>query len=99
MLSNMKRRSSLGFLVVMAVLVVVGGIGLALQRQETTLLRAELDLARSETRELGRLLEQNRQLREQQISDAELEMLRADHAALPGLRAEIEAFKKRSQTE
>jgi uncharacterized protein involved in exopolysaccharide biosynthesis len=38
---------------------------------------------------------ENARLRSGQISEEELERLRADHAALPRLRAEIEALRKR----
>ena len=79
----------------MAALILAGGVGLAAQRQKTMMLRSELDLARRETGERERLRAENRRLRDGQIPVAELEMLRADHAALPRLRAELEALRKR----
>jgi hypothetical protein len=92
----MKQQSYLGFCVVVAGLVIVGGVGLVSQWQKTMALRVELELARVEAGELARLRAENRRLREKQIPAAELEALRADHAALPRLRAEIEALKRAS---
>lgn len=77
--------------------VVVGAIacGVAFGRMETARLRYELQ----EQRELGarreELRAENARLRSGQIALEELERLRADHAALPRLRAEIEALRKR----
>ena len=90
----MKHRLSLGFIVVVAALAVAGGAGLASQWQQTMALRSELELARLEVGELERLRAENKRLRDQQVSAAELEALRADHAALPRLRTEIEALKR-----
>jgi hypothetical protein len=92
----MKHRSYLGFLIVISVLVVAGGAGLTAQWQETVLLQGELNLARVETGELEQLHAENKRLRDGQIPAQQLEMLRADHMALPRLRAELEALKKRS---
>lgn len=88
------QRRSLGFFAVLAVLVVASGASLAWQQQETIALRTQLDLARPEFGELERLRVERERLREKQIPLAELETLRADHAALPRLRAELEALKK-----
>jgi hypothetical protein len=90
----MKRQSSFGFLVVLVALLVVGGLGLASQWQETILLRGKLDGLRDQERELKALRSENERLRGQQVSAAELAALRADHAAVGRLRAELEALKK-----
>jgi hypothetical protein len=90
----MKQKLSLGFLVVLAALLVAGGVGLASQWQQTMLLRGELDGLHDQERELKALQAANERLRGQQVSAAELAALRADHAALLRLRAELEALKK-----
>ena len=92
----MKPRSSFGFVVVVVALVVAGGVGLASQWRQTILLRSELDLARMEASELERLRAENQRLRDRQISAAELAVLRADHAALPRLRAELDALAQQA---
>jgi hypothetical protein len=86
----------LPFLCWFSLVFVVGGAGLAMQWWQTTTLRRELELARSEAGELSRLRAENQRLREKEIPPTELEVLRADHAALPRLRAEIEALNKSS---
>ena len=91
----MKRRSNLGFIVLAILLAVAEMAGLEWQWQETLLLRADLAQARLEAAEFERLREENNRLRAQQISTAELKRLRADHAALPRLQAEIETLKDR----
>ncbi len=88
----MHARSPLGFIVVAAALALAGILGWASQWHQGTLLRTELEMARLQADELGRLRAENRRLREQQISAAELAALRADHAALPRLRGELEAL-------
>lgn len=93
--SPMKRGKHLGFIIVTAMLVAVGGWPLISQWQQRMVLQAELASARVEGDELQRLRAENRRLRERQIPDTELERLRADHAALPRLRAEFEAMKPR----
>src|SRR3989304_1701050 len=90
----MKHRLSLGFLVVVVALLVAGGVGLASRWQETMLLRGELDGLRDQEREWKKLRFENERLRGQQVAAAELEALRADHAAVGRLRAELEALKK-----
>ena len=84
---NMKHRFSFGFFAVLTVVVIAGGAGLASRWQETMLLRGEIGLLRLDAGELERLRVENQRLREKQIPAAELEVLRADHAALPRLRA------------
>lgn len=76
---------------------VLGGTaaGLAWQGKETTVLRSQLESLRAGGGELSRLRDENGRLRDKQIPAVELERLRADHAALPRLRAEIEALRKR----
>jgi hypothetical protein len=90
----MKHRSTFGFFVVLTVLIIAGGVGLASRWQQTMLLRGELDGLRDQERELKALRAANEGLRGQQVSAAELAALRADHAAVGRLRAELEALKK-----
>lgn len=89
-----KRRAAGGFLTVMAVLALAGSAAWVAQWRETVTLRSVLEQAREETNELEQLRAANARLRSAQISALELEALRADHAALPRLRAEIEALNK-----
>ena len=84
----------MGFLVVLAVLIVVGGTAMASQWRQAMVLRTELELARLNASDLARLQAENKRLRGQQIPAAQLEALRADHAALPRLRAQVEALGK-----
>jgi type II secretory pathway pseudopilin PulG len=93
------RRLPLGFLVAMAIVVIACTVTLARQRQESALLRAERDLGRFEMRQLEELRRENSRLRESRISAAELATLRADHAALPRLRAELDAISRRPSPE
>jgi hypothetical protein len=90
----MKPRLSPGFLVLLGVLLVAGGLSLASQWQQTMLLRGELDGLRDQERELKALRAANGRLRGQQVSATELAALRADHAAVARLRAEMEALTK-----
>jgi hypothetical protein len=90
----MRQPLNFRFVVLVAVLAIAGGALLISLGNESRLLRTELDLARAEQNEEERLGAENRRLRARQISAAELEVLRADHAALPRLRAELEALKK-----
>lgn len=89
-----ERRFRFGFVFLLG-LVVAGGSAVLVKRwQEYALLRAERDLGRSELREEERVLAENARLRAIQIPTADLERLRADHAALPRLRAELDALAR-----
>ena len=89
----MKRHSFPVFFCVFVVLLIAGGTALAMQWRQSTELRAAVERAKSDADELARLRDENRRLRRQQISSAELERLRSDHTALPRLRAELEALQ------
>jgi hypothetical protein len=89
----MKPRYSFGFFFLLALFLLGGGALLLRQWRESMALRVERERAMLGAHELARLRDENRRLREKQISAAELERLRADHAALPRLRAEVEALK------
>jgi uncharacterized protein HemX len=93
-----KPRSSVGFFLLLAALLIGGSAALAWQRRQAVELRAELQRAQTDADELARLREENRRRRAQQISAEELERLRSDHAALPRLRAELEALQSASAT-
>ena len=92
----MPPRRSIGFFIVLGVVIAVSAFSLARQRNETDVLRSELESARREANALARLQAENRRLRERQIPAAELDALRADHAALPRLRAELDALKQQT---
>ena len=82
--------------VIVAASTVTGAAVLALQRQEQTVLRSERELLRDQARELAQARAENERLKAQQIPASELTRLRADHAELLRLRAEIDALKQRS---
>jgi ABC-type phosphate transport system auxiliary subunit len=71
------------------------GVALALQRQATITLRRELAQVRSNTAGLERLRAENRRLRDNQISAAELARLRANHTSLQRLWSELDALTKK----
>ncbi len=87
-------RSARGGTLVLSLIAAIIFVVLAKQRLTTAELRANLELARAHTDDLGRLQVEHRRLKENEISAAELERLRGDRAALPRLRAEVEALKK-----
>lgn len=79
----------------MITLVVLGsGALVGAQWNQTMLLRTQRDLMQMEASDLTQLKAENQRLRAKQISAKALEALRADHAALPRLRAEIEALNR-----
>jgi len=90
----MKQHLSFRFVVVISALAVAGGAGLWSQALQTMSLRTELEAARAEVAEWEKLRAENARLRGQQIPAAQLAALRADHAALPQLRAQVEALAK-----
>jgi len=75
---------------------VVLGLGaiLTLQRQHAIALREELKSAQAEVAVHREIQAENLRLKQKQIPPEELERLRADRAALPRLRAELEALQK-----
>lgn len=91
----MKKRSPVGFLSVVLVLTMVGGVLAASQWKKTLLLRSDLAALKARTVELRRLEAENRRLKAQQVPATELERLRADHAVVGRLRAELEALQRR----
>ena len=84
-------------LVALGAMAIAMAAGLLLQRQSGAALRAELEMLKEESRERTRLRDENARLVSQQIPAAELERLRADHAALVRLRGEIEELKSRAR--
>ena len=90
----MQPRSHFVFVMVVVVLVLIGGAAWGLQWQDTLVLGRSIESAQVEAKELSQLQAENLRLRARQIPAAELERLRADHAALPRLRAELEATKR-----
>jgi hypothetical protein len=94
----MNARSPAGssFGIVIATLMLAGASVGIWQWQQAAALRVQIDLARLDVGELARMQTENDRLRAKQIAAAELERLRADHAALPRLRAEFEALKKQT---
>lgn len=80
-----------GLLLVVAV---VAGAALWLQRQEAEALHGELTWLREERGELARLEAEHRRLTANAVPAEELARLRGDHAAVVGLRGEIEATRR-----
>jgi hypothetical protein len=78
-------------------LALAAGAALWLQRQAAAQLRDEIALLREQNRELARLRAENRRLAAALPPAAELERLRADHAAVFRLRGEIEKTKDNVQ--
>jgi hypothetical protein len=91
----MKKPLPWGFVMVALIIAVAGTAAVLSQLEEATMLRNELAVARPGAGEIERLAAENQRLKQLQISPAELAALRADHAALPRLRAELEALNKR----
>ena len=83
--------------VALLALAVVAGAGFALQRQSAAALQQEITLLREENHRLARLRAENQRLQADQVPVMEVERLRADHAALLRLRAEIEEMKARAK--
>ena len=92
---RIESHSSTLFSLVLAALLLVGGSMLTMQWRQSMELRVLLERAKTEADELARLRDENRRLRAQHVPQAELERLRSDHAALPRLRAELEALQHR----
>lgn len=90
----MRKSASSWFTLVIGLLAVWGGRALLVQRQQAELLGVELAAARFDLREREQLRQENARLRSLEIPPAELTALRADHAALPRLRAEFEELSK-----
>jgi len=90
----MKRGVSFGFVLAAIVVAVMAGAVCWSQWLQTISLRTEVEAARAEIAELGRLRADNARLRARQIPAAQLVALRADHVALPQLRAQVEALSK-----
>jgi hypothetical protein len=68
-----------------------------LARQESTALRSEIALLQQEKDRVGQLRAEHERLRATKISDAELERLRSDRAALGRLRAEITTLNESAE--
>ena len=83
--------------VLLLVLAAAAGGGIWLQRQETAVLRREKAFLQEESRALEKLRVENARLKAEQPTAAELERLRADHAAIVRLRAEVDAMKRRAE--
>jgi Tfp pilus assembly protein PilN len=82
-------------LLALALLAITLGVVLALQRQANGELRTVIGLLREQNHEVDRLQAERSHLITAQVSAAELDKLRADHAALARLRGEMEAARAR----
>ena len=96
-MSSIKRTHPSWRFFLTAVVPVVGvtGVGFFLQWEESVRLQTAFALGQLELRDAEWLRKENHRLHEAQPSASELEALRADHAALVRLRAEIESLAKR----
>jgi hypothetical protein len=74
---------------------VAGAVGFVRQREELHALQAKAEALRWEATQLEHLRTQNERLRSLQIPPEESERLRAEHAAVLRLRAEVEELKRR----
>lgn len=93
----MRKINWVGFGVVVFVLLAVTSGILLSQRQHTVLLQSRMELARLGLVETERVREENRRLKENQISPTELEALRVDHEAVARLRTEVEALQRTAE--
>lgn len=82
-------------LLALAMLTVIVGAVLALQRQANGELRDVIGLLREQNHAVDRLRAERTRLVQAQVSATELENLRSDHAAVERLRSEIEVAKAR----
>jgi hypothetical protein len=72
----------------------ITGFGrMLIERQETTALRSEIEILQQETKRLAQLRADRERLIAEKVSDAELQRLRADRAALVRLRNEISTLE------
>jgi hypothetical protein len=89
--------AKLGWLGVLGV-VVLGGLSLAWQYRTQTQLQRQIGDLRQQQAGVARQRQENQRLAATLPTAADLERLRADHAAIPRLRAEIETLRARAQT-
>jgi hypothetical protein len=83
---------------VLGVLAAIGlGIAFTTQQRSAAELRRQIDRARAQNAELARLQALNQQARASQVSESELESLRADHAVLARVRSDLEKLKQSAQ--
>lgn len=87
-------RAKFGWLVILGV-IGAGALALWWQRETQVQLHRDLGALREENHQLARLREENRRLVASEPTAVELDNLRADHAAIPQLRAEIDAMRER----
>jgi hypothetical protein len=90
--------ANFGWLVIVGV-IGTGGFALWWQGETQVRLDRKLGQLREDHLEMARLREANRRLAAAQPSAADLDNLRADHAAIPRLRAEIDAMQARVRSE
>jgi len=84
--------------IVAGLVAVAAGAIIAVQRRIGSELRGEVELLRAaRQREVARLEAENRAFLSAMVPDAELEHLRADHAAVVHLRSEVDALKAKEQ--
>jgi hypothetical protein len=85
------KRAAIWALLVLLTLAV--GVGLARQWQTSALLRIEVERLHEEERGLDRLKADNERLKRERTPAAEVERMRADHAAVARLRLELESLR------
>jgi hypothetical protein len=93
-MSQVRHPSLLAWLVIAAL--AIGGIAVGgAQRLTTMELQASIEVARQQRADVARLEQENARLRAKQMPAAELEALRADHAAVTRLRRELDALRQK----
>jgi hypothetical protein len=89
-------RNKFGWLGLVA-LTFIGAVAIWRQHDTQVRLRRQIGELRQQNHEVARQREENRRLVTSLPTAAELERLRADHAAIPRLRAEIEIMRGRAE--
>jgi hypothetical protein len=79
--------------VLFLLLALVAGAAWWLQREAAAALRAEIELLQADHQEIARLTSENARLAKALPASDELARLRADHAAVMRMRAELEKLR------
>ena len=89
-------KSPVRFILILVTLGTISVVALNHERGNHRRLIREVEIAQREAMTADKLRSENERLRALQVPSAELDRLRADHAALVRLRAELEDLRKRA---